>query len=155
MFSVYCSYQMIPLEARDCYPYHCYSNMVLRVIFNLIDLFFNWRIIALQIFGQFSHWIMSDYVTPSQHARPPCLSPTPRVHPNPRPLSHWCHPTISFSVVPFSCRQSFPASESFPMSQLFASGGRSPGVSASTSVHPMNNQELISFRMDWLDLLAV
>ena len=70
-----------------------------------------------------------------QHARPPCPSPTPRVHPNPCPLSRWCHPTISSSVVPFSsCPQSFPASGSFPMSQLFASGGQNIGVSASTSV---------------------
>ena len=76
-----------------------------------------------------------------QHARPPCPSPTPRVHPNPCPLSWWCHPTISPSVVPFSsCPQSFPPSGSFPMSQLFTSGGQSIGVSASTSVLPMNTQ---------------
>ena len=79
-----------------------------------------------------------------QLARPPCSSPTPRVHPNPCPLSWWCHPTISSSVVPFSsCPQYFPASGSFPMSQLFASGGQSIGVSASTSVLPKNTQELI------------
>ena len=90
------------------------------------------------------------------HARPPFPSPTPRVHPNPCPLSRWCHPTISSSVVPFSsCPQSFLASGSFPMSQLFAWGGSSIGVSASTSVLPMNTPGLISFRMDWLDLLAV
>ena len=77
-----------------------------------------------------------------QHARPPCLSPTPRVHPNSCPSSRWCHPTISSSVVPFSsCPQSFPASGSFQMSQLFASGGQSIGVSASTSVLPMNAQD--------------
>ena len=77
-----------------------------------------------------------------QHARPPCPSPTPRVHPNPRPLSWWCHPTISSSVVPFSsCPQSFPASGSFQISWLFASGGRSIGASASTSVLPMNTQD--------------
>ena len=91
-----------------------------------------------------------------QHARPPCLSPTPGVHPNPCPLSRWCHPTISSSVVPFSsCLQSFPASGSLQMRQLFASGGQSTGVSASTSVLSMNTQGLISFRIDWLDLLAV
>ena len=74
-----------------------------------------------------------------QHARPPCPSPTPGVHPNPRPLSQWCHPAISSSVVLFSsCPQSFPASGSFPMSQPFASNGQSIGVSASTSVLPMN-----------------
>ena len=71
---------------------------------------------------QFSHSVVSDSLRSheSQHARPPCPSPTPRVHPDSRPLSQWCHPTISFSVVPFSsCPQSLPASESFPMSQLF------------------------------------
>ena len=77
-----------------------------------------------------------------QHTRPPCPSPTPGVYPNSCPLSRWCHPTTSSSVVPFSsCRQSLPASESFPMSQLFASGGQSIGVSASTSVLPMNTQD--------------
>ena len=77
-----------------------------------------------------------------QHSRPPCPSQTPRVHPNPYPLSRWCHPTISSSVIPFSsCPQSFPASGSFPMSQLFASGDQSIGVSASTSVLPMNTQD--------------
>ena len=89
-----------------------------------------------------------------QQARPPCLSPTPRVYSNSCPLSWWCHPTISSSVVPFSCLQSFPASGSFPVSQFFASGGQSIGVSFSIS--PSNEHpELISFRMDWLDLLAV
>ena len=77
-----------------------------------------------------------------QDARPPCPSPTARVYPNPCPLSRWCHPTITSSVVPFSsCSQSFPASGSFPMSQLFASGGQSIGVSASTSVLQMNTQD--------------
>ena len=85
-----------------------------------------------------------------QHARPPCPSQTPRVHPNPGALSRWCHPTISSSVVPFSCPQSFPASGSFQMSQPFTSGGQSIGVSASKEI-----PGLISFRMDWLDLLAV
>ena len=86
---------------------------------------------------QFSCSVVSDSLPPHdlQHARPPCPSPAPRVHPNSRPLSRWCHPTISSSVVPFSsCPQSFPASGSFPMSQLVASSGQSIGVSASTSV---------------------
>ena len=89
---------------------------------------------------QFSCSVMSDSLRPHglQHARPPCPSPTPGVYPNSCPLSQWCHPTISSSVVPFSsCPQSFPASGSFPMSQPFASGGQSIGVSASTSVLPM------------------
>ena len=75
-------------------------------------------------------------------ARPPCPLPTPGVHPNPCPLSRWCHPTISSSVIPFSsCPQSFSASGSFLMSQLFTSGGQSIGVSASTSVLPTNTQD--------------
>ena len=77
-----------------------------------------------------------------QHARPPCPSSTPRVHPNSCPLSCWCHPTISSSAIPFSsCPQSFPASGSFQMSQFFISGGQSIGVSASISVLPMNTQD--------------
>ena len=93
---------------------------------------------------QFSHSVVSDSLRPHepQLARPPCPSPTPRVHPNPCPLSRWWHPTISSSVVPFSsCPQCFPVSGSFPMSQLFASGGQSIGVSASTSVLPMNIED--------------
>ena len=77
-----------------------------------------------------------------QHARLPCSSPSPRVYSNSCPLSRWCHPTISSSVVPFSSRpQSFPASGSFPMSQFFASGGQSIGVSALASVFPMKIQD--------------
>ena len=93
---------------------------------------------------QFSHSVVSDSLWPRelQHARPPCPSPTAGVHPNPCPLSWWCHPTISSSVVPFSsCPQYFPASGSFQMSQLFTSGGQNTGVSASTSVLPMNTQD--------------
>ena len=87
---------------------------------------------------------MSDSLRPHglQHTRPPCPSPTPGVYPNSCPLSWWCHSTISSSVVPFSsCPQSFLASGSFQMSQLLASGGQSIGVSASTSVFPMNIQD--------------
>ena len=92
---------------------------------------------------QFSHLVVSNSLRSRelQHDRPPCPSPTPGVHPNPCPSSLWCHPTISSSVVPFSsCPQSFLASESFQMSQLFASGGQSIGVSALASVLPMNTQ---------------
>ena len=95
--------------------------------------------------SQFSHSVVSDSLQPheSQHARPPCPSPTLGVCPNPCPSSWRCHPAISSSVIPFSsCSQSFPALGSFPMSQLFAWGGQSIGVSASTSVLP----GLISFR---------
>ena len=93
---------------------------------------------------QFSRSVMSDSLWPHepQHTRPPCPSPTAGVHPNPCPLSRWCHTSISSSVVPFSsCPQSFPASGSFQMCQLFTSGGQSIGVSASTSVFPVNTQD--------------
>jgi len=93
---------------------------------------------------QFSHSVVSDSLQPHepQHARPPRPSPTPGVYPNPCPSSQWSHPTISSSVVPFSsCPQSLPASGFFQMSHLFASGGQRIGVSASTSVLPMNTQD--------------
>ena len=93
---------------------------------------------------QFSRSVMSNSLWPHepQHTRPPCPSPTPRVHPNPCPLCWWCHPTISSSVIPFSsCPESLPASGSFPMSQLFPWGGRSIGVSALASVPPVNTQD--------------
>ena len=99
---------------------------------------------SLYIFSQFSRSVMSNSLWPHepQHTRPPCPSPTPGIHPNPCPLSGWCHPTISSSVVPLSsCPQSFPASGYFQMSQLFTSGVQSIGVSASTSVLPMNTQD--------------
>ena len=91
--------------------------------------------VVLRVSVQFSHSVVSDSVRPRglQHARPPCPSPTPGVYPNSGPLSQWCHPTISSSVIPFSCPQSFLASGAFQMSQLFALGGQSIGVSASTS----------------------
>ena len=93
----------------------------------------------------FSRSVVSDSLRPheSQHARLPCPSQTPRVYSNSCPSSQWCHPAISSSVIPFSsCPQSLPASGSFPMSQLFAWGGQSVGVSASASVLPMNTQDL-------------
>jgi len=93
---------------------------------------------------QFSRSVLSNSFWPHglQHARPPCPSPTPGVYPSSCPLSWWCHPTISSSVIPFfSCLQSFSASGSFKMSQLFTSGGQSVGVSVSTSGLPMNIQD--------------
>ena len=93
---------------------------------------------------QFSLSFMSDSLWPHelQHATPPCPSPTPGVHPNSCPLSWWCHPAISSSVIPFSsCPQSLPASESFPMSQLFVWGGQSTGVSALALFLPKNTQD--------------
>ena len=104
---------------------------------------------------QFSRSVVSNSLWPqeSQHARPPCPSPTPGVHSDSSPSSQWCHPAISSSVIPFSsCSQSLPASGSFPMSQLFAWGGQSTGVSASASFLPKKSQGWSPFRMDWLDL---
>ena len=106
---------------------------------------------------QFSCSVVSYSLWPHepQHARPSCPSPTSGAHPNPCPLSWWCHPTISSSVVPFSsCPQSFPASGSFQMSQLCI---RWPKYwNFSFNISPSNEHPgLISFRMDWLDLLAV
>ena len=106
--------------------------------------------------AQFSRSVVSDSLGPHelQHTRPPCPSPTPGVHPNPCPLCRWCHPAISSSAVPFSsCPQSFPASGSFQMSQLSASGGQSIGVSASTSVLPMNAQDW--FPLGWTGWISL
>ena len=92
---------------------------------------------------QFSHWVVSDSLRlhELQHARPPCPSPTPGVHWDSGPSSQWCHPAISSSVIPFSsCPQSLPASECFPMTQLFTWGGQSTGVSASASFPPKKSQ---------------
>ena len=105
---------------------------------------------------QFSHSVMSNSLWPheSQHVKPPCPSPTPGVHSNSYPLSWWCHPSISSSVVPFSsCPQSLPASGSFPMNQLFAWGGQSIRVSASASVLSMNTQDWSPLGWtDWISL---
>ena len=145
-------------------PFHPLSSLLfLPSIFPCIRVFSNesalhirwpkyWNfsfsiILPMNILGgsvQFSHSVVSNSLRPHepQHARPPCPSPTPGVHQNQRPSSQWCHPTISSSVIPFwSCPQSFPASGSFQMSQLFTSGGKSIGDSASTSVLPINTQD--------------
>ena len=105
---------------------------------------------------QFSRSVVSDSLRPHepQHPRPPCPTPTPRVYPNSCPLSPWCHTIISSSVVPFSsCPQSFQLSGYFQMSQLFTSGGQSIGVSASTSVLPVNIQNWFPLRLSgWISL---
>ena len=105
---------------------------------------------------QFSRSVMSNSLRPheSQHARPPCPSPTSRAYSNSCPSNRWCHPTISSSFIPFfSCLQSFLASGSFPVSQFFSSGGQSIGVSASTSVLPMNTQDW--FPLGWTDWISL
>ena len=104
---------------------------------------------------QFSRSVVSNSLWPHglQHARPPCPSPTPRVYSSSCPLNWWCHPTISSSVIPFSCLQSFPASGSFSVSQFFTSGTQSTGVSASTSVLPMNIQGWFPLRWTgWISM---
>ena len=107
---------------------------------------------------QFSRSVVSNSLRPheSQHSRPPCPLPTPRIYSNSCPSSRWCHPAISSSVIPFSsCPQSLPASGSFPMSQLFSSGGQSIGISASASVLPMNTQDWSPLGWTgWISLLS-
>ena len=105
---------------------------------------------------QFSHSVMSDslWYHGLQHARPPCPSPPPRVYSNSCPSSQWCHPTISFSVIPFSSRlQSFPTSGSFQMSKFFTLGGQSIGVLASISVLTMNTQDWSP--LGWIGCLSL
>ena len=105
---------------------------------------------------QFRRSVVSNSLRPHglQHARPPCPLPTPRVYSNSCPLSQWCHPTISSSVVPFSsCPQSFPASGPFQISQFFTSGGQSIGVLASSSVLPMNIQDW--FPLGWTGWISL
>ena len=112
--------------------------------------------LSTNVMVQFSRSVVSNSLRPheSQHARPPCPSPAPGVHSDSHPSSQWCHPAISSSVVPFSsCPQSLPASESFPMSQLFTWGGRSTGVSALASFLPKKSQDWSpSERTGWISL---
>ena len=109
-------------------------------MYRIVSIFFLW---AYSFSVQFSS-VESHSLRPHelQHTKPPCPSPSPRVYSNSRPSSRWCHPAISSSVIPsFSCPQSFPASESSPVSQLFARGGQSTGVSALASFLPKNTQD--------------
>ena len=130
----------------------CQSGCSLRTLGLPLFLLFRGKFSSVQ----FSHSVVSDSLLPheSQHARPPCPSPSPGVHSNSRPSSQWCHPAISSLVVPFaSCPQSLPASESFPMSQLFTWGGQSTGVSASASFLPKNTQGWSPLeRTGWISL---
>ena len=139
------------LTAVFFYFWQIYSNLLISLC-NFLLLLVIMPIFAEIVQGymirrisvQFNRSVASNSLWPHgpQHTSPPCPSPAPRVYPNSLPLSQWCHPTISPSVIPFSsCLQSFLASQSFQMSQLFARGGQSIGVSASTSVLPMNTQD--------------
>ena len=114
------------------------------------------RVQYIYIYTEFSRSVVSDSLWPHglQYTRPPCPSPTPGLHPNPCPLSQWCHPTILSSVIPFfSCPQSFPESASFQMSQLFTSGDQSIGVSALASVLSMNIQDW--FPLGWTSWISL
>ena len=129
----------------------CHPLLLLLTILPSIRVFSNESVLCIRwpsIFRfssvQFSHSVVSDSLWPheSQHSRPPCPSPTPGVHSDSCPSNQWCHPAISSSVIHFSaCPQSLPASESFPMSQLFAWGGQSAGVSALVSFLPKKSQD--------------
>ena len=129
-------------------PTHCASRAVLESTYSSGSRQFS--------SVQFSHSVISDSLRPHglQHTRLPCPSPTPRACSNSCPSCRWCHPTIASSVIPFSSRlQSFPASGSFPMSQLFTSGGQTIGVSASTSVLPMNIEDW--FPLGWTGWMSL
>ena len=130
--------------------------VLVNVILKLVYLLSKYPTPRIQFSSvQFSGSVVSDSLWPHglQNARPPCPLPTPGVYSNSCPLSQWCHPTISSSVVPFSHLQSFPASGSFPVNQFFTSGGQSIGLSASASVLPMNIQDWFPLeRTGWISL---
>ena len=129
--------------------------MILDNLVNFSKLIFHHKMQWLTSI-QFSHSVMSNALRPHgcQHTRHPCPSPTPRIYSNSHPLSQWCYPTISSSVVPFSsCPQSFPASGSFQISQYFASGGQGIGASASASVIAMNIQDW--FPLGWTGWISL
>ena len=135
-----CSHVHKNVDSPSLTTWTLQSFSPLQCIRHKTSIFFNSVLSSVQ----FSRSVVSDSSQPYelQHARPLCLTPTAGVHPNPCPLSQWCHTAISSSVIPFSsCPQSFPASGSFPVSQLFSSGGQRIGVSASTSVLPINTQD--------------
>ena len=133
-----------------------YSHLP-RIVLDYICCQYNyWSFPFSKCSVQFSRSVVSNSLRPYglQHTRPSCPSPTPGVHSNSCPVSRWCHPTISSSVIPFSFHlQSFPASGSFPMSQLFTSGGHSIGVSASASVLPVNIQDW--FPLGWTGWISL
>ena len=150
-----------------CFPWNCCSLLIAStspVVFKQCRQVLSFWNSIFSYSVQFSDSVMSDSLQPheSQHARPPCLSPTPGVHSHSCPSSQWCHPAISSSVVPFSsCPQSLPASESFPVSQLFTWGGQSTRASALASFPPKKSQGWspsewtgwISLQSKWLSIL--
>jgi len=140
----------------ECYIILCFFFFLILCKSSIIFLYFGDNFTLWKCFSQFSHSVVSNslWLHESHHARRPCLSATPRVYPNSCPSSWWCHPAISSSVIPFSsCPQSFPASESFPMSQLLAWGGQSIEVSASSSLPPKNTQDWSP--LEWTGWIAL
>ena len=137
----HCRRILYQLSDKRGWLFSLYINTVI-LLYTTLPLRFSYKKINILIISfQFSH-VQLFATLWLQHSRPPCPSPTPRVYSNSYPLSRWCHPAISSSVVPFSSYlQSFPASGSFPMSQFFTSGSQNIGVSASASVLPMNIQD--------------
>ena len=134
-----------------CFKLNYTSYILLPFLYSLFDAFSFKNIVQFSSFAQSCPTLQPHE---SQHARPPCPSPTPGVHSDSHPSSQWCHPAILSSVVPFSsCPQSHPTSESFPVSQLFARGSQSIGVSASASVLPMNTQYW--FPLEWTGWISL
>ena len=146
----FCSFFFLLPFIYLCFTYTFFWANIAHVFLSTVPMFHHLPLHSFPDFWlthfssvQFSHSVMSDSLRPheSQHTRPPCPSPTPGVHPNSCPSSQRCHPAISSSAFPFSsCPQSLPASESFPVSQLFAWGGQSTGVSALASFLPKKSQ---------------
>ena len=149
---------LIPSSATACYCWLLDARFMWprEILGSPVSAFFLISLLKVISSVQFSHAVMSDSLWPQglQHARLPCPSPTLGANSNSSPSSQWCHPAVSFFVLPFSSHlQSFPASGSFPMSQLFASGGQSIGVSPSASVLPMNIKDW--FPLGWTDLISL
>ena len=157
--AILCWSQINTLLLGNCQSIYFQStdNIYVGPIMLLFRYFLLWALFwSFGYLVQFSHSIMSNSLQPHepQHTRPPCPSPNPRVYPNSCPLSRWCHLTISSSVIPFSsCLQSFPTSGSFQMGQFFPWGGQNIGISASTSVLPMNTQDW--FPLEWTGWISL
>ena len=151
-FSVIVYYSQGRQLDKCIYMNHGGPSNAIKIIFPFADVEMKLRMHIISV--QFSCSVMSNSLWPHglYHARLPCLSPTPRVYSNSCSLSRWCHPTISSSVVPFSCLQSFPGTGSFQISQ-FSSGGLSIGVSVSASVLPMNIQDC--FPLGWIGWISL
>ena len=148
-----CYFHLISCRNQDNIFNECFAYVTKNTVVYM-SIFYISSVLSLSRVWLFAPCTPSPHLRHGlEHARLPCPSPNPEAYSNSCPLSQWCHPTISSSVIPFSsCLQSFPASGSFPMSQLFASGGQSIGASASTSVLPMNTQDWSLGWTGWISL---